>query len=293
MDHSLGNTVLLAVARGLLLIGIVGQVGVASLYVLAPGGSGAKPRWSAARRGLGAGLSLLTIAALYLTGAAQFALFRDPWAPWQEDAILLLGSPWGKLWMGAAALSIILAALWILGRGPRVAAAGALLLAAYPAASGHAAAAEGWAGLAVISQWVHVLAAGAWMGALAVLALIGLAERTGSAGDEPLVQTLGRFSAVARLSVAAIVATGAFATWLHLGSPTALVTEPWGRLLATKLTLVAAVLLLGLRNWKVLSPAAGEPEGARRLVAASRLEAAVGVLVVAISAWLASTSPPG
>lgn len=297
MDDVLGSTALLVGARALLLLGITGLVGVASLHRLVPGAPGRGPRWEKARHGLGVAFAAATLVALFLSGAAQFALFRDPWAPWQEDALLLLGSPWGKVWIGAAALTTVVTLLRIMGRGRGVAALGAVILAGYPAMAGHAAAAGELAGLAMLSQWLHVLAAGGWMGALAVLVLIGGA-RGGTADEsdrraEPLLESLERFSAQARISVATIVLTGAFATWLHLGEPSALVNDAWGRLLATKLSLVALVLALGFRNWRVLSPTAHEPEGMRRLLVASRVEAIFGALVVAVSAWLATTSPPG
>ncbi|MDT8340483.1 MAG: CopD family protein [Longimicrobiales bacterium] len=248
---------------------------------------GTPPETALARTG--ALLGAAALAALLLLGWAQLSAFRDPFVPWQEDAALLLGSSWGTRWVAALALAgATVAALTM----PVLRPLGFLLplpLAAYPALSGHAAGSETWTTAAIVSDWLHVVGAGAWMGSLAVLLAVG---RSQDGEAHPLVRHLEPFSRLARWSVAVVVLTGSFATWLHLPTPSALWTEPWGRMLAFKLVLVAGVLAMGAYNWRVLTPEAATPAGARRLVGLARREALAGAAVLVLTGWLAGMAPP-
>lgn len=238
---------------------------------------------------LGTALAGTALLALGILGWAQFEAFRDPFAPWQEDAAILLASAWGTWWKGAAALSAATLVGFAVPRLRPAAFALPVALAAYPALSGHAAASGNWTGAALAADWVHVLAAGTWMGALGVLLAIG---RDPATSRSLLVRHLGAFSLLARGSVAALVLTGAFASWLHLAGVTSLWTHAYGRVLALKLLLVGGLLAMGAYNWRVLSPGTGTEAGDRRLVAAARLEALAGVAVLAVTGWLTGMAPP-
>lgn len=261
-------------------------MGVSAVRVLVRGGD------PALRRTLtGPGLlsAALVLFALGLLGWAQLAAFRDPFVPWTEDAALLLGTSWGTRWIGAVALAAVAIMVAALHRMATALLPVSVVLAAYPSLSGHAAAVEPWTAAAVVSDWIHVLAAGAWMGALGVLLLAG---RGADPAASPLVRHLHSFSLLARASVAALVLTGAVASWLHLPGPAALWHHPYGRILALKLGLVVLIMGMGARNWRVLSPEAQHPEGAARLLRASRAEAALGFVVIVVTAWLTGTAPP-
>jgi putative copper export protein len=206
-----------------------------------------------------------------------------------EDAAILLGSPWGTRWIAALALSALVLAAFSVRRLRPMSRVLPFALAAYPALSGHAAGTESWTAAAVAADWLHVVAAGLWIGALWVLLLGGRGEEAPTA---PLVRHLHRFSVLARVGVASLVLTGAAASWLHLPGVSALWTHPYGRILALKLALVAGLLMLGAWNWRVLSPTADTPRGASRLLAAARLEGVLGVVVLAVTGWLTGTAPP-
>jgi copper transport protein len=232
-------------------------------------------------------MGVLGVVALALLGAGQFAAFRDPFSPWQEDLGLLLSTDWGRSWLlalGGFGL-LVGGALWLGAR--RIVLLLPLVLALYPPFSGHAAASGDWTAAAILADWIHVVAAGFWLGALAGLLYLGR-----DASEPPLVQVLGRFSMQARLSLAALVLSGSFASWLHLPGPRALVETPWGRLLGLKLLLVGATMALGAYNWRRLSPRVREPGGPARLVRAAWGEVIVGVLVLTATAVLATTAPP-
>lgn len=238
---------------------------------------------------LGRLLAAVAAVALLFAGGSQLAAFRDPFATWQEDASLLLASQWGERWIWALTFAAGTLAAFSVRRLRPAATPLAILLAGYPAVSGHAAAVEGWTTWAMLSDWAHVLAAGAWMGALGVLLVAG---RGSSPGEAPLVALLPRFSALARWSVAVLVVTGGWASWLHLDGPGSLLVHPYGRVLGAKILLVAGLLALGAWNWRVLSPRVGTEDGARRLLASARLEAVAGVAVLLLTGWLTGMAPP-
>lgn len=232
-------------------------------------------------------MGFLGLLALGLLGAGQFAAFRDPFAPWAEDLGLLLSTDWGRNWwiaVGGFGV-LIVAVFWTGARAPVLLLP--LALAFYPAFSGHAAASGEWTTAAIVADWVHLVAAGFWLGALAGLLYLGR-----HASEPPLLQALSRFSAQARLSVVALILTGAFASWLHLPGPGALVETAWGRLLGLKLLLVALVLGLGAYNWRRLTPRVRDAGGGRALIRAAWGEVLVGVLVLSATAVLAGTAPP-
>ena len=138
------------------------------------------------------------------------------------------------------------------------AAVAALLLAFTPALSGHAAAAPRLMPLAVLSDGLHVLGAGGWLGSLLVVLVAGLpaafalgAERRG-AGVAALVHA---FSPVALGCAGVVAATGLFAGWLQVGRLAALGETDYGRVLLLKLGLLAPVAALGAYNWRRVRPA--------------------------------------
>lgn len=276
-------------ARTLLFTALTGLVGLASARILlrAPGGGPAAPD-PAPRTGVA--LSLLGLLAALLLGWAQLAAFRDPFVPWHQDAALLLGTPWGRRWLMLLAGFLVAAAAFASSRGRVLGWALAPLLAVYPATSGHAASVAGLAPLTMTLDWIHVMASGAWLGALAVLAWAG---RPGGTVTPPLIRVLPAFSLQARVAVALVILTGSAAAVVHLGSVTALADTLYGRILAGKLGLVGLLLLTGFYNWRVLSRDVGAPDGAARLVRAARLEAGLGVGVLVLTAWVTGTAPPG
>jgi putative copper resistance protein D len=273
----------LTLGRGLLYLALTGLIGGASLRLVLM--RDADPGVRLARFLIL--LAAVAGVALLLLGAGQLVAFRDPYAPLTEDVGILLSTPWGRNWLFAVgAVALLLVALFWQGvKAPALILC--LLLAGYPPVSGHAAAVESWTGAALLADGLHVVAAGAWFGALAGLLYLG---RTAS--TPPLLRVLGRFSVQARWSVTTLVLTGAFASWLHLPTPQALLTSSWGRILVLKLVLVSLMMGLGAWNWRRLTPRLEEPGGASALVRASWAEVGIGVLVLVVTAVLSGTSPP-
>ncbi|WP_319435915.1 CopD family protein [Mycobacterium sp. RTGN5] len=108
---------------------------------------------------------------------------------------------------------------------------------------------------------VHLLCAMTWVGGLTVLAATALAARRHviRAGDEGRLATdwaqiWQRFSMVALVAVGALVVSGTWLAWSHVGTPSQFLTTPYGRFLAVKLVLVLTLLGAGAYNVRVLLP---------------------------------------
>ena len=105
---------------------------------------------------------------------------------------------------------------------------------------------------------VHVLGALVWVGGLVVLAVAGLLSRRAGAQRPDAVhdwaQSWERFSVLALWAVGAMIVSGTWLAWTHVGSPAQLVTTPYGRHLTIKLVLVGLLLAAGAYNTRVLLP---------------------------------------
>jgi putative copper export protein/methionine-rich copper-binding protein CopC len=217
-----------------------------------------------------------------------------------ERFSLLLGSDWGSAWLAQLLAAVVVLSGLLLARrgvswGWYVAAVGAVVSAAMPGFSGHAAAVEGLRGLAIAADGLHILGVGVWLGTLVALLLVGapLSRKIRPENSGEVLATLIHgFSPLALLAGGLVVATGALASLLHLTALADLWQTPYGRLLAVKLLLVAAVMAAGAFNWRVAGPAAARPGGQRRLLRTASAELAVATLVVAITAVLVALPAP-
>jgi putative copper export protein/mono/diheme cytochrome c family protein len=249
-------------------------------------GRRAAARWLALA--LASGALWFFVQATVMSGASAF----DP------DALgaTLTGTFFGRVALARLALAVALAAaLRMLRRaamnaGP-LALCGALsaALLATLAGTGHGAA-EGGADRAVhlSEDALHLLAAGAWLGALPALARvlrkdagIGFAERAAR-----------RFSTLGVASVAVLAATGAVNAWYTVGNVPALFGTRYGELLGAKLALFAAMLAFAAANRLRWTPRlAWQPLAASRLRRNVLAEIALGLGVLALVAALGVTVP--
>lgn len=256
------------------------------------------------RRGwlvLGAAAALLVVAAVLRLWLQSRALHgaADAWNP-QALSFLLQGTLWGRAWLLQAA------ALAVLGVGMLLAATGddrralgpvilaTLALATVPALSGHAAGAAGNPVLAVVNDTVHVLAAGAWLGTLALVLVVALPVITGRGGDGDgdVARVIQRFSPLALVCAAIVTLSGVVNTLLHVGSPAQLMATDYGRVLLLKVGVVALVALLGFINWRVIRPRLGTADATRRLRVSMAAELALAVLVLGVTAVLTGMHRP-
>ncbi|CAN5210498.1 hypothetical protein BH09ACT8_BH09ACT8_57890 [soil metagenome] len=108
---------------------------------------------------------------------------------------------------------------------------------------------------------VHVLGALFWVGGLVVLATAGMMGRRDKSDDLYVARAAAdwnqiweRYSVVALYAVGALIVSGTWLAWSHVGSPVQLFTTSYGRYLAVKLLLVIALLVAGAYNMRVVMP---------------------------------------
>ena len=209
------------------------------------------------------------------------------------------GTAWGAGWWLQLGLVVLLAGGIGLARadaarsvGWAVTTLGVLILPVVPVLSGH-----GWADsprvLSAAATYLHVVAAGGWVGGLMCLLFAGLPalrQRGGGGGggaDTPgLAGMVGAFSRVAQIAVALLLVTGAIKVWIHIEAVSDLWTTAWGRSLLVKDVVVAGVLALGLYNWRVIRPALAATPRAGILMKPAVIELILGAAAVAVTSFL-------
>jgi copper transport protein len=275
----------------------VGGAVALALVVRHEGARVRRPLWAllAAAAVLLAVASLIGIAlegakasGLGLDAAFRLSLIRD-----------VLETQFGRVWLVRSGLALAVAgiaafALWRRTRSEHALAVAAcglgLAISITPALSGHARVAGG---LAVASDWVHVLAASAWIGGLAFL----LASLWRAAGERwPLAaRAVPRFSALAVVSVTALLVAGVVNGVIEVRSWAALWETTYGRLLLVKVALVLPVLALGAFNNRFSAPRlrAGRASALerRRFVQSTAAELALVVVIVGVTAVLVAEPP--
>ncbi len=181
------------------------------------------------------------------------------------------------------------------GFGAAAAAAAVLIV---PGASGHAAQTAP-RGLALAFDWFHLLAGSLWLGGL-----IGLLVLWRSLPAAKRVSVLSicvpRFSNVAFVSVAVLLASGIGATVLHMPILAALWQTSYGKAILIKAGLLAAAMLLGALNLVRTKPrlvaARSSSERGRAAVRLLRRavsgELALLLVAVFVAAVLSSLAPP-
>lgn len=255
------------------------------------------------------GAVVLLVAALARLGAQNVAMHgvAEALAPSRLWAVLR-HTVWGWGWLlqvgGGAVAAVSFAAAGRRAPSHRSGATGgawtsaavaAVLLAFTPALSGHAAAAPRFTPLAILSDGLHVLGAGGWLGSLLVVLAAGVPaavalgpERRGAA----VAALVHAFSPMALGFAALVAATGAIAGWLHVGRLAALWETGYGQILLAKLAGLALVAATGAYNWRRVRPALGDAAGAARLRRSATAELALGALVLLATAALVATPTP-
>jgi putative copper resistance protein D len=187
----------------------------------------------------------------------------------------------GWAWQLQLAAAVVLAATLMapahLAHRATAIAAG-IFLTTLPLA-GHAAVHTGWLRFAhALNDSVHLLSAGAWMGALVPLLVI-LVTLQHATQRQSAVLALKRFSTAGHLVVAVVIATGIVNTVLVLGRLPNDWSSSYQALLLAKIAVVAALVLIALVNRYLLVPHMKKAPDivVRLLVAAVMLELILGV----------------
>lgn len=232
------------------------------------------------------GLVLMTRA---MSGETTFA------ALWPHLQMMLLETDVGLAWalrMSALIVVLIRPGVWIASM------AGAVALASL-AWSGHGAMDEGalrfWH---FLSDILHLLTAGAWLGAMLALVLMarGLVDET---RIRLLVLSVKRFEWVGAVIVLTLSFTGAV-NYLFIVGPRLddVLLGTYGMLLAMKVLLFAGMLVLAALNRFHLGPSLQQSlRDGQHVIAANALrrsvvvELTMALLIVVLVAWLGTLSP--
>src|SRR5215471_9482888 len=219
---------------------------------------------------------------------------------------VLTETQFGDAWMLRLEMAVLLAVLLLLpainagfaSATDMICAMLAAGLAGSLAWAGHATATEGIDGTVhLASDALHLVAAGAWLGALWPLAiLLGRARRAGDPVSAAIAhQATRRFSVLGMISVAAILASGIVNTYEILGTLAFSLATDYNRLLLVKIGLFIVMLCVAAVNRQRLTPRLSSEGDCRRAVRQlernSRVEAGLGLLILAIVAVLGRIPP--
>lgn len=207
-----------------------------------------------------------------------------------------------------AALAVCLAASLPLVRHPTPA-LGMIALAAGTALAtlawaGHGAATDGGARMVHLgADILHLLAAGAWIGAVGALLFISVrASHDGGAQVRTLHRALDGFAAIGTILVALILITGSINALFLVGVDQLphLAASLWGWLMLAKIALFTVMLAMAAANRFCLTPrlerAIGQGDHGRALVLLRRslaLEMAAAMLILGLVGWLGTLEPVG
>jgi copper transport protein len=270
-------------ARFLLYVGLIGLLGAGYVAVFVH-------RAGAVRTDIL--VRLATVAWLVAAIGTAFTV-TVAWEEAGDDLSALVGSSIGIAGFARiAAVAIAGVPLLLVARSaaaakPRwlgLAALGAVLAMTVDVTVGHSASEQsGLVGLA--AQWIHVVAAGLWIGGLASL----LVAVRGEPNAEKAA-AIRRFSTWAAPWIGLLAITGVVRAIQEVGTVDALLGQAYGQLVIAKSAGLVVLALLGASNrwWSV--PAAGRTLSRLRRIGAT--EIGIAAVVIALAAALVNGVPP-
>ncbi|MEU5941058.1 copper resistance protein CopC [Micromonospora sp. NPDC047548] len=291
-----------------LLAGLIGGLAVAGVVLRPVDPAAAEPVRVAADQARRRALTLAAAAGglAAVVGGADLVVqtYRSGPLGSSTAVTLLSDTRWGNLWLAREAVLLALAALALALRSPARAphirgpapwtAVGLLVSVAVTveALGGHAASVGPSRAVAVAAVAVHALTACLWLGGVATLAVVLARPDRSAAGRGDLLRVVGyRFTVLAAVGVALVVATGLYSAGREVESVRALVDTTYGRLLIAKGVLLSVAGGLGLVNAARVHGWLGTRLAAppsRRLLSA---EAAAGVVLLLLAGALVETPP--
>ncbi len=227
---------------------------------------------SSVRHLLGAAIALLTLSSMGILVSRVLEMGGGNWSQLLATIpVALRMTHYGHVWLCRLPALILLWRAWMrIGRHHRrgwpawIMLGAAAVIAFTRADSGHAAD-EGDFTIAVWIDLLHLLSGSAWVGALfgMTIAVFPKLSRPDLASPARAAEIFERLSALSGYALGVILLTGFFTAWRELGGLSQLWSSGYGRVLALKLALVAAMIGLGIGNRYVRLPrllrAAGRP----------------------------------
>lgn len=235
---------------------------------------------------IAASVIALFTAALWL--ALEAASMSGDWAGALDPdtlADVLTSTAFGAVWQGRLCILVLLVAALLAARRDRWLAP--TLVAAVAVSSlgliDHAAMQTGGVGVIHrVNDGVHLMVAAIWLGGLPPFLMCLNACRAGAAREDALT-AIYRFSTIGHIVVIALVISGFVNIALITGHLPWPPTSPYRALLATKLGVVSAMIVMAVVNRYTLAPRMEESGGAlAALRMISLIETGLGCVVVAL-----------
>jgi putative copper resistance protein D len=254
-----------------------------------------------------------------ISGAGWLILLAARLSGQKIPAVLTGGPLWtvlsqtdfGKVWVVRLFLSGLLAGALILAatmRRPhtRVSSGLTVVLAASLIGTlswaGHAAAnmdSDFKGSVHLIGDSFHLIAAAAWVGALLPLAILlnATIQKHSTHSLAVARAAILRFSTLGMISVATVLITGIYNSWMLAGSVGGLLYSDYGHLLLIKVALFFVMLCVAAANRLQLTPLlmgstiSSAQDAALRLRRNAVIEAAIGVVIIMIVATLGTMNP--
>jgi copper transport protein len=213
-----------------------------------------------------------------------------------ENATSVIGqTSFGPPWLLQIVSSTLALLLILFGRYRKVlfplAFGLSLLCLLGPSLSGHARAAWDDYSFAILSDWLHLVAAAAWIGGLFV---IGFALTSAFESSASLHTVIGRFTQIAIPATILLAVTGLYNTWIHVDGLSSLVGTTYGQVLILKVGIFAVMVVLGGINGFRIQPQLREDPvstSGDRLLRNVKLEVGLAVVVLLLAAILAYLPP--
>jgi copper transport protein len=239
--------------------------------------------------GLQAGIAAFSLRA---EDALQLPFGRYLYGDLSPMAVTRFGRAFVVMTLGFALVLALIYLAWLLDRVVFLVPAFvlSLLFASGLSLSGHDAVDPGSSWLTQLADWVHISAASLWVGGLAVLVTLvwyGAPELRGIA--------FRRFSELATVSIALVLAAGTYLSIVRLPHLHDLWSTGYGRVLIVKVSLVCCVLAWGAFHKFVVAPALERSTRSGFLTRIGRSlagEALLASSVLLVAAILVDSRPP-
>jgi putative copper resistance protein D len=256
--------------------------------------------WASLALGLVSGALWLVLEARDMSGRPFAAVFaRD------IIATVLFRTQFGSDWLARLAMAVALVPALLAARRSGASGRGARGLALVLSAAllgalawaGHAGATPGEEGeVHLVSDVLHLLAAGAWLGGLLPLILLFARSRGAPALLAVTRRATRRFSWLGLLSVATLLATGIVNSVILVGTVPGLLGTLYGQLLLAKIAGFLVMVTVAAINRQRLTPAlladAAPAMALMRLRRNALIETALGLAILTIVGVI-GTLPPG
>jgi copper resistance protein D len=231
---------------------------------------------------LGGSLSILFVVQLWLLACTMLGT-ANPRTVFPQLTDVLLNTHAGRIIVPQFGVSILIVATLFVPKRIHIALITALvlLLSVWKAASGHAST-DGNFSSRELCQWIHLLSTSVWSGGVIAASVYAFRANT-SELTQPIAERLSRQSTIAVLFV--LISGGANTLFGTEGAIPTIASSAWGHILIVKLTFVAAALILGAANRRLIQKSERFPNHVLKM------EAIIMVLILFISGWLAASPP--